>query len=125
MYYLLIWAFEKVQISTEVPADYFLAAIVAYLLSVLWAYYWNNRVTIKNKNGFKRSSGRTLFKAYVSYSITGLILNGAILFVAVEYFVIKKEVAYLISLSVVVPLNYFLNKYWVYKNENKETEESS
>lgn len=94
--------------------DYILGSILGFLVSVAWSFYWNNRVTFKNHNK-GRSLWRALLKTYISYGLTGLIINNILLFVLVIKFGIAKQIAPLICLVITVPLNYVLNKYWAFR----------
>ena len=61
--------------KSGVKFDYIIANIVSWLLSVLWSFYWNNKFVFKKEEGEKRNIWAALFKTYVSYGFTGLILN--------------------------------------------------
>lgn len=98
-------------------ADYLIAQIIAFVLSVLWSFYWNNRLVFKIKTGEKRNLWKTLFKTYVSYSFTGLFLNSILLVLWVKIFSISEFIAPIINLLVSVPLNYIINKFWAFKKE--------
>ena len=41
--------------------DYVVGNLVAFFLSVLWSFYWNNKYVFTLENGQKRSIGKTLF----------------------------------------------------------------
>ena len=61
--------------KSGVKFDYIIANIVSWLLSVLWSFYWNNKFVFKKEEGEERNIWAALFKTYVSYGFTGLILN--------------------------------------------------
>ena len=61
--------------KSGVKFDYIIANIVSWLLSVLWSFYWNNKFVFKKEDGEERNIWAALFKTYVSYGFTGLILN--------------------------------------------------
>ena len=58
-----------------VAADFLAAQIVAFVLSVLWSYYWNNRYVFAGEAEKNTSWVATLTKTFVAYSFTGLILK--------------------------------------------------
>ena len=47
----------------DVSWDYFVGNIVSFILSVLWSFYWNNRLVFKVQEGEKRSIWKTLLFA--------------------------------------------------------------
>jgi len=97
---------------------YIVANVVAYAISVLNAYYWNNKYVFKGKG----NSLRKLAKVYASYGFT-LLLSTALLFVVVDIIGISYLVAPLIKLIITVPINFLLSKFWAFRkrDENGET----
>ena len=93
--------------------DYFVASVLSFVLSVLWSYFWNNRFVYK-QDSKKRSFWKSLFKTYLSYAFTGIILGNILLYVWVALLGIPKTLAPLLSLVITVPLNFLLNKYWAF-----------
>lgn len=59
----------------DVKWDYIAGNIAEFILSVLWAFYWSNRYVFKLEDGEKRNILRSLFRTYVAYGFTGIILN--------------------------------------------------
>ncbi|MCR4587354.1 MAG: GtrA family protein [Lachnospiraceae bacterium] len=97
--------------------DYVIANIVAFVLSVLWSFFWNNRFVFTKEEGEKRSVWKTLLKTYVAYSVTGIVLNNALSYIWIDVFGISKFIAPIINLVVAVPINFLLNKLWAYKTD--------
>lgn len=92
---------------------YLVASIVAYLVSICNAYYWNSRFVFTNivcKNKFE-----TFIKTFLSYSGTGLILNNILLVLWVDCLGINEMFAPILNLVITVPVNFVLNKFWAYK----------
>lgn len=98
--------------------DYLAAQGIAFLLSVLWSFYWNNRLVFAAGGG-RRNLWRALLRTYVSYSATGLFLNGALLTLWVSGLHLSEFIAPLLCLPVTVPLNFVLNKFWAFGEEKK------
>ena len=96
--------------------DYLLAQIVAFVLSVLWSFYWNNRMVFVVEEGHKRSLWKSILKTYVSYSFTGLFLNSILLILWVNVLGISEFIAPIINLLVSVPLSFLINKFWAFKS---------
>ncbi len=95
--------------------DYVIANIVAFVLSVLWSFFWNNRFVFTKEEGEKRSVWKTLLKTYVAYSVTGIVLCNILSYIWIDVLGISKLIAPLINLIISVPINFLLNKFWAYK----------
>lgn len=96
-------------------ADYLIAQIIAFVLSVLWSFYWNNKMVFVKEEGVERIWWKALLKTYVSYSFTGLFLNSILLILWVQVFHISEFLAPIINLVISVPLNFIINKFWAFK----------
>ena len=106
--------------KSGVKFDYIIANIVSWLLSVLWSFYWNNKFVFKKEEGEKRNIWAALFKTYVSYGFTGLILNNILSVLWVSVLHISKMLAPIINLVISIPINFFMNKLWAFgKKEGK------
>ena len=100
--------------KSGVKFDYIIANIVSWLLSVLWSFYWNNKFVFKKEEGKKRNIWAALFKTYVSYGFTGLILNNILSVLWVSVLHISKMLAPIINLVISIPINFFMNKLWAF-----------
>lgn len=99
--------------------DYLVAQVIAFILSVLWSFYWNNRFVFKQEENEERNLLHALVKTYISYAFTGLFLNSVLSLLWVEVFAIPKIVAPIINLIVSVPINFLMNKFWAFKGKKK------
>ena len=97
--------------------DYFIAQIIAFILSVLWSFFWNNKFVFMLEDGEERSLWKALLKTYVSYSFTGLFLNSVLIVLWVQVLHISEFIAPIINLLISVPVNFLINKFWAFKNE--------
>lgn len=104
VYYVLVFA----------RVDYLLANVFAFFVSVLNAYFWNTRFVFKKYNA---ACVKTLIKVYTSYSIT-FVISTIILYIVVDLLGFSKYIAPIFSLFVTVPLNFILNKLWIFKGQN-------
>ena len=100
--------------KSGVKFDYIIANIVSWLLSVLWSFYWNNKFVFKKEEGEKSNIWAALFKTYVSYGFTGLILNNILSVLWVSVLHISKMLAPIINLVISIPINFFMNKLWAF-----------
>ena len=100
----------------NVPWDYIAGNTVAFILSVLWSFYWNNKYVFTVEDGKSRNIGRALLKTYISYGFTGIILNNILSYVWINLLGISKYVAPIINLVISIPLNFIINKFWAFKS---------
>lgn len=115
LYAVSLLLFQKYRIF--VGFDYFISQIIAFVLSVLWSFYWNNKLVFVATDGQKRSIWKSLLKTYVSYSFTGLFLNSILLVLWIQVFHISEFIAPIINLLVSVPINFIINKFWAFKSK--------
>lgn len=109
-----LMGFKELNILSDI--DYLIAQVVAFVLSVLWSFFWNNKYVFKQEEGGERSVLRALMKTYVSYGFTGLVLNSILLILWVKVFHISEFIAPIINLLISVPINFVINKFWAFKD---------
>lgn len=97
---------------------YLLANFLAFTVSVINSFYWNNRYVFKKGEGEARSPFKAFVKTALSYAGTGLVLSSILLAVQVDVLGVPKWLAPLINLAVTVPLNFILNKLWAFRSES-------
>ena len=108
-------SFQKMGMN---PAyDYLVAQFVAFVISVAWSFYWNNKYVFKEEDSGQRVWWKALIKTYISYSFTGIFLNSLLSWIWVSMLHISKLIAPLINLIISVPLNFIINKFWAFKGE--------
>ena len=108
---LVLFAMKPMNVSW----DYFAGNIVAFILSVLWSFYWNNKYVFTLEEGQSRSIGKALLKTYITYGFTGIILNNILSWIWVSVLGVSKFIAPIINLLASVPINFFMNKLWAFK----------
>ncbi len=89
---------------------YIIGNCCGFVVSVLNSYYWNSNYVFKKKDEKKQ----TIIKTFLAYG-TNLIIGSCLLMLFIEIANISEIVAPLLVLFVTIPLNFFLNKYWVMK----------
>lgn len=95
--------------------DYLVAQFIAFVISVAWSFYWNNKLVFKEEEGGQRVWWKTMIKTYISYSFTGIFLNSILLWIWVSLLHISKLIAPLINLIISIPVNFLINKFWAFK----------
>lgn len=101
--------------------DYIVGNMVAFFLSVLWSFYWNNRFVFTVEDGQKRNIGRALLKTYISYGFTGIILTNILSGVWI-HIGISKFIAPIINIIICLPLNFIINKLWAFRSSGDKNE---
>lgn len=106
---LLSLAIYYILILFEV--NYILANTIAFIISVLNSYIWNNRFVFR-----KRVSGhlKPLLKTYIAYGSTFILTTG-LMYIMIEKLGITQLIAPLINLVITFPLNFLINKFWAFK----------
>jgi putative flippase GtrA len=104
---------------------YIAASVIAFIISVLNSFFWNNKYVFKKHHDQKRNILNSLLKTFFSYAFTGLILQNILLVVFIDFMHISKYIAPLFGLTITVPLNFVLNKLWAFKTEKDNLEKSN
>jgi len=109
----------------EIAWDYVIGNLVGFFLSVLWSFYWNNKLVFTLEKGQKRHLGKALFKTYISYSFTGIFLCNVLSYIWIDVLGISKLIAPVINLVVSVPINFLINKFWAFRTKESGEETRS
>ena len=92
---------------------YIFSNIIAYSLSTLNSYLWNSKWVFKyNGNDIKETTVK-----FIVLNVIGLILNTSILYILVDIVGLYKIVALIITTAIVMIINYFINKLWVFRRK--------
>jgi len=95
---------------------YLIASVIGFICSVINSFYWNNKYVFGNQQ--KDNILKSFIKTFLSYAGTGLILANILLYCMVELLEVNVYLAPVINLIVTVPLNFLLNKFWVFKKKS-------
>lgn len=115
LYVVSLLLFRKLEILPN--NGYLVAQAIAFVISVLWSFYWNNKLVFTLQEGEERSLWKALIKTFVSYSFTGLFLNSILLLLWVEVMHVSEFIAPIINLLISVPLNFIINKLWAFRKK--------
>lgn len=94
-------------------------SVLGFVISVLNAFYWNNKYVFKTENGEQRSWWRALIKTYISYAFSGLILSNVLLFLWNDVLGIPELLGPIINLAITTPINFVVNKLWAFRTSHK------
>ncbi len=101
-------------VKSGLEYDYMAASIVSFSLCVFWSFFWNSRYVFQDGRE-NRKWINALIKMYLAYSVSGILLNNALLYLFISVIGISVYIAPILSLFVCVPVNFMLNKYWAFK----------
>ena len=94
---------------------YLLANGLGFAVGITNAFYWSNKYVFAEEACQIRSMAQTFLKLCLAYSSTGIFLNSCLLYLLVEWYGISSLTSQLICLTVSVPINFVINKFWTYK----------
>lgn len=93
---------------------YQISNIIAFVISVTNAYYWNNKYVFKKENSKDENLIKSYTKVFLSYGST-FLLGTVLLYLWVDCLAISAGIAPVINLIITIPLNFLLNKLWAFK----------
>lgn len=95
-------------------------SLLGFVLSVLNAFFWNNRYVFKVEENEERLWWKTLIKTYISYAFSGVLIANALLFLWNNVIGIPELLGPVINLAVTTPINYLMNKFWTFRTNRKK-----
>ena len=112
---VVYYIFYSSLVYIKVP--YIGANIIAFFISIINSYFWNNRYVFKKQENEKRNLWSTFFKSLIAYAVTWLVISNILLALFVEVFHVSKYIAPGFVLFVTIPSNFIINKYWAFKTK--------
>ena len=109
-YYVILWIDDDL---------YLWGSLVGTVVSIANAFFWNDRFVFKGKEDDLKSRLKRLGKTYVSYGGTSL-LSMLLLWIEVQLFGVNKVIAPVVNLLITIPLNFLINKFWTFRNGEKQ-----
>lgn len=104
IYYIMVW----------LDYHYLVANIVGFIVSVANSFVWNSKFVFKKKQ--ENSRVKSLVKMTCSYGFT-FVLSNFLMFLQIDICGISKYIAPFIGLLITIPVNFLLNKIWVFKDK--------
>lgn len=104
-------------LGIAVGIHYLVASVMGFIVSIINAFYWNNRYVFKKDNGEKRNLWKTFCKTFLAYAGTGLVLNNILLIVQINVLGWPEKTAPIVNLIITIPLNFILNKVWAFRTQ--------
>ncbi len=112
VYYLILMIDQRL---------YLAANVIAWVVSVLNAFIWNNRLVFAGeKERAWKDTWVRLMRTYIAYGAT-MLLGTVLLHVEVEIWGISRFLAPVINLFITTPVNFITNKFWAFaKRKGKD-----
>ncbi len=105
VYYIFLW----------INADLYLVGNIAgWLVSVANAFFWSQKYVFVSEKASLASTLKKLLKTYCSYGAT-FLLSTLLLYLEVDLWQWPASISPLLNLLLTVPLNFLLNKFWVFR----------
>lgn len=128
-------------IAVALGAHYIAANVLAFIISVLNAFFWQNKFVFKEEEDKEqRVWWKVLLKTYAAYAFTGLLLNNLLLIMWIDLIGIERftpaltelvngfgisisnhdlavDIAPILNIVVNVPINFVINKFWAYRQK--------
>lgn len=99
---------------TKITAmDYMLAASLAWILAVLFAFFTNKRFVF-NSQGLNSIADIKEFLRFLFFRILSYFVDLMTIVILVEWLAVFDPLAKLIASAVVAVLNYFASKYYIF-----------
>ena len=103
--------------------NYIIANTVGFFVGTMCAFLLNNRFVFKKEKNEERSMAKTGTKVFASYGIS-FLLSTVLLIFWVDVLGISKYIAPVINVCITTPLNFFMNKFWAFRDKGKEEEKN-
>ncbi len=102
------------EVCIHLGLHYVAANGVGLVISVINAYYWNNRVVFGD--GEKKPFAHHVKKYFQSLTAYGgtFVLDSLLLILWVEIIGLPETLAPILNLMITIPLNFLVNKYWTF-----------
>ena len=101
VYYVLIF----------LSINYQIANTVGFLVATFNSYFWNKLWVFKNN----KNKISDIIKFYIVCLLSWL-LSTILLYIWIQKLGISDKIAPIVNLCITTPLNYLMNKLWVFKN---------
>ncbi len=93
-----------------------IANIIAFIITVFVSSILNRKFVF-NQNKEQISYLKSLIRLYAAYSVTDVFITALLLFLEERVLGIPHYIATLMNLAITIPINFFLNKFWTYKEK--------
>lgn len=96
------------------PSLYLWGNFVGWTVSVLNAFYWNDRFVFQKSAATRKELWLRLGKSYVSYGAS-FLLSTLLMWLEVQVLGLSEWLSPILTLIVTIPLNFVVNKLWTFR----------
>lgn len=96
------------------PSLYLWGNFAGWAVSVLNAFYWNNRFVFQKKAATQKELWLRLGKSYVSYGVS-FLLSTLLMWLEVDVLGLSEWLSPILTLVITIPLNFVVNKLWTFR----------
>ncbi len=96
------------------PPLYLWGNFVGWAVSVLNAFYWNDRFVFQKSAATRKELWLRLGKSYVSYGAS-FLLSTLLMWLEVQVLGLSEWLSPILTLIVTIPLNFVVNKLWTFR----------
>ncbi len=89
---------------------------IGYVSSIFWSFYLNRKYVFADGENVVPWY-KALIKSFIAYSFTGVFLNSVLSVLRVQIVGAPKIIATIINLVINVPVNFVMNKFWVFRGK--------
>ena len=99
--------------------NYLIAQCMGFAAGTLNAYFMNGTFVFRAENKPRSRGKQPLLRSFIGYGFT-FMLSELMLYLLVSCQGLNKYLAKLITLCVTIPLNFIINRFWIFKNKAEE-----
>ena len=96
------------------PSLYLWGNFAGWVVSVLNAFYWNNRFVFQKSAATRKELWLRLGKSYVSYGAS-FLLSTLLMWLEVQVLGLSEWLSPIVTLVITIPLNFVVNKLWTFR----------
>ena len=112
--YVLYYLFERV---IQIKYNYMIATALAWVLTVVFAYWTNRRFVFKSNNNDRLSIWKE-FVSFIGARVATGVLEMVLMYLLVACMHANDKISKLICQTIVILANYVLSKIWIFKSKN-------
>lgn len=94
--------------------DYLIALFIGFLMSVLWSFLLSRKFVFNTPEEKAVPWYKVLFKMYLVYSFTGVVLSSLMSLLWVRILGIPEAIVPLLNDCICFPITFLLNKFWAF-----------
>lgn len=96
---------------------YLLANILAWIISVLFAFFSNKLYVFQSRDNSKAIIVKE-FASFATFRLISLVIDESLMYLLIEIFKVTETTSKILVNVIIAVINYVLSKYFVFKNRN-------